>query len=168
MSLAFEVYKHCSSLSFFQYSTVSTSQCISCLVICDLNSSLYKAQLRYVSGLLIGEVSDGYIFRTVSWSSQKWCHRVQSIDSEEMIAAGTEIHEVKILALSLYFLYMKLVPLPSMYTFDCREIYPPPSTKRKFSAKCIRAYVNVRVHEREHFVVPSFIWVPQGELRRLS
>lgn len=83
--------------------TVATYKCpkpnaskkLSVLVFSDAGRTSDHGQLCFIAGLLVGELTEGSIFHSVSWSSRKSKRPVKSVGAAEILAAGEAIDEGK-------------------------------------------------------------------------
>lgn len=75
---------------------------ITILALCDVGLSAEKSHLHYLAGLPLEKLGEHSLFYTLSWSSQKIRRPVRSISATEIIAAGKEIVEEKMLAHTPY------------------------------------------------------------------
>lgn len=77
--------------------TDTNSYKLSILVFSHASRATENGQLLFIKGLLIGELSNGSILHTISWSSRKSRRSVKSIASAEVLVVGAGIDEGKVL-----------------------------------------------------------------------
>lgn len=133
-------------------------QTLSLLVFCDASRSKTHGQICYIAGLLIGDLSKGSIFHTISWTSHKSRRPVKSIGTAETLAAGEGIDEGKVIAKTFEVLLGTEVQL--FIVVDSKDLFTTLSTCRNASDRSIRADVSVIRFEFETQCVSRMIWVP--------
>lgn len=131
---------------------------LSVLVFSDAGRTTDHCQLCFIAGLLIGDMTNGSIIHTVSWSSRKSKRPVKSVGAAEILAAGEAIDEGKLIAQS-YSMILGF-QLDLIIVLDSKDLFYSLSTQRNSIDKSIRANVNVIRHEFEIRNVHKIIWIP--------
>lgn len=130
----------------------------SILVFADASKLPEHGQLCYIAGLLIGDLSKGSVYHTLSWTSHKSKRPVKSIASAEILAVGEAIDEGKIIARS----YEALLGIKTelWIVLDSKDLYTTLTTCRNASDRSVRGDVSLIRYEFETQNVSRMIWVP--------
>ena len=131
---------------------------LSILVFADASRKEDRGQLGYICGLLIGDISLGSIYHTLSWSSTKAKRPVKSIGSAEVLATGAAIDEGKLISQAMSTLLNYTVDLTIV--LDSKDLYDTISTCRLATDRSIRGDVALIRYEFETRKVSRMIWVP--------
>lgn len=131
---------------------------VSVLVFSDAGRTVDHGQLSYVAGLLLGPMSEGSLFYTMSWMSHKSKRPVKSIGAAEVLAAAEAIDEGKTLKSAMSILLR--MPIRLLIALDSRDLFTSLSTQRNSIDKSIRADVNVIRYEYETINADEIIWIP--------
>lgn len=119
----------------FSKPTDAERHSLSGTVLSDAGRSATNGQHCYVASLFLGELFLNPIFHVLSRSSHKSKRPVRSIGAAEILPAGKEIDEKKILSLTMSIVLATAIPLHVI--LDSEELYNSLSTTRNFVDKSI-------------------------------
>lgn len=117
-----------------------------------------NGQLGFIAGLVVGNTGKNAIFHTLSRTSHKSRRPVRSIGAAEILAAGSDIDEGKVLAQAYKTVLHMNVDLT--IAVDSKDLFNSLSTCRNATDRSIRGDVNIIRHDFETNRISRMIWIP--------
>lgn len=130
---------------------------LSLIVFSDTGRSSDHGYLFYIALLLIDDIQRVSIFLVLYWSSHRSKLLVSSIGAADILAAGEEIYEGKMLFKSLYTVFS--TPVPLVIEHDSKDMFTSLRTQKNSVDKSIRFDVNVIRFAFERRAVDKFVWI---------
>jgi len=141
----------------FKRPTDKKSYTPSIVVFADASRRDDVGQLGYIIGLLIGDMAEGTICHTISWSSTKSKRPVKSIGSAEVFAIGSGIDEGKVIVQAYEsVLNMKL---DLVIVVDSKDLYDTISTCRLATDRSIRGDISLMRYDFETHKITRMVWI---------
>lgn len=131
---------------------------ISVVIFSDAGRPSDYGQIGHIGGILLGPLTQGSIFHTLSWRSHLSSRPTKSSGSAETLAAGDEIEKGKIIVDTLNILFCDGNHL--VFVVDSKELFTSLSTCRALIDKSMRADISLISYNFETRRLNRLVWIP--------